>query len=82
MYTPEFEFDMSLIDQECIFIKEFYYEIQYKDQKYNILDLIAVGGNYKLQVPNDNVEKENIDKKQNLKHPYSDSEKKVILRET
>src|SRR5690349_2034830 len=48
-FFPDFELDLSLFDFQFVFKKDFYYEIKYRDMKYNTIDTIAYGGSYKVK---------------------------------
>ncbi len=48
-FCPDFELDLSLFDFQFVFKKDLYYEIKYRDPKYNTIETISYGGSYKVQ---------------------------------
>jgi len=47
----DFELDLSLLDLDFLFKSGFYYEIRYRDPKYNTIETISYGGCYKIKIP-------------------------------
>jgi len=48
---PDYELDLALLDLDFVFKKDVYYEIRYRDAKFNKVDTLSSGGCYHVKLP-------------------------------